>query len=525
MIVTERVEQYGVFEGWFRGDPGQAHPYRDIQATATMSAPDGREHNIALFWYGEDVWGLRYSPDQSGTWAYHVRSDFAPLNGLNGRFECLPGRRTGGLQPMPGYPMHLQTQDGTPVWLMGDTCWRAFATNTDKGLDRRSVLHYLDERAAQGFNYIHADLMSGADVPSGQDPFLDYACEQLNTAYFAEVDARVRAMNARGITAGLVLAWSRGADSWSSFADDEARLRYARYIVARYSAMDVVFIVAGEWDLAGAEYVGRYERIGQAMRDADPHGRMRAIHAGREGTVERFGAQDWMSFSDYQQMYRAPYHREAAPEERRSLYNHLLKPRIHGKPVVNGEYAYYLRDMSSDRSYWREPVPGVDKQHSHTRDSFRRASWVLAMAGGYFVSGFGTTYFGGWRNAGPFDVDDPRNDPAESDLATLAALFRSLEWWRLMPADALVRTMEGQAYCLAELGCQYLVYAEGAFSLELTLDGEPETRYEILRVDPREGTREALGLVVGDAPVALVCPDRQDWAFIVRAVRSPDTSI
>ncbi|MHB1317552.1 MAG: apiosidase-like domain-containing protein [Anaerolineae bacterium] len=523
MIVAEPVERYGVFECWFRGGAGQDHPYRDVCATAMLCAPDGREHSIALFWFGDDVWGLRFSPGQTGTWTFSVHCGHEPLNGLNGRFECVPGQRTGGFQPMAGYPGHLQSQSGNPVWLMGDTFWRAFATNIDKRLDRLSVLRYLDERAAQGFNYVHADLMSGADVPSEQDPFLDYAGEQLSTSYFAEVDVRVRAMNARGITAGLVLAWSRGADSWSSFASDEARLRYARYIVARYSAMDVVFIVAGEWDLAGAEHAARYERIGQAMRDADPHGRMRAIHAGRERTVERFGAQDWMSFGDYQQMYRAPYDREATTEERRSLHNHLLKPRIHGKPVINGEYAYYLRDMSSDRSYWREPVPGVDKQHSHTRDSFRRASWVLAMAGGYFVSGFGTTYFGGWRNAGPFDVDDPRNDPAEQDLAHLAELFRSLTWWRLMPADALVWTAEGQAYCLAELGCQYLVYVEGASSVELTRDGEPETRYEILRFDPREGTRETLGLAEGEDPAVLVCPDRQDWAFVVRAVRSTDT--
>jgi hypothetical protein len=286
--------------------------------------------------------------------------------------------------------------------------------------------------------------------------------------------------------------------------------------------MDVVFIVAGEWDLAGAEHVARYERIGEAIRDADPHGRLRAIHAGRERTVERFGAQDWMSFGDYQQMYRAPYDREATPEERRSLHKHLLGPRIHGKPVVNGEYAYYLRDMSADRSYWREPVPGVDKQHSHTRDSFRRASWVLAMAGGYFVSGFGTTYFGGWRNAGPFDVDDPRNDAAEQDLSHLAELFRSLAWWRLAPADALVHTTEGQAYCLAELGCQYLVYVEGTLSVALTLDGEPGAHYEVIRVDPREGTREVLNVEEQSDPIVLSAPDRQDWAFLLRAVPSPD---
>jgi hypothetical protein len=368
--------------------------------------------------------------------------------------------------------------------------------------------------------------MGGAGIDGGQRVFQDWAGERPNAAYWREVDARVRAMNARGIAAGMVLAWSRGTESWAAFASDEACLRYARYVVARYSAMNVVFIVAGEWDLDGEQDAARYAAIGEAIAAADPHGRLRAIHAGRGHTVERFAGQPWMSLGDYQQMYRAPRDREATADERRSLHNHLLAPRVHAKPVVNAEYAYYLRDMSNDRWYGPEPVAGVDKEHSHTRVSFRRASWVLAMTGGYFVTGFGTTYYGGWRNDGPFDVDDPRNDPAEQDIAFLAGVFRALPWWRLEPMDALVQTPEGHAYALAELGRTILVYCEGTPHVDLLIDGEPGTDYDVTRYDPRTGTATALGpavpTVLATAPAAtgrisLPCPDRDDWAFLVRA--------
>jgi len=60
------------------------------------------------------------------------------------------------------------------------------------------------------------------------------------------------------------------------------------------------------------------------------------------------------------------------------------------------------------------------------------------MAGGYFVTGFGLTYFGGWRDTGIFDVDDPKYDEAEEDLTSIKDFFTNLEWWKLNPADCLV---------------------------------------------------------------------------------------
>ena len=57
--------------------------------------------------------------------------------------------------------------------------------------------------------------------------------------------------NAKGAKVGLVLAWAdkgRNPNSWRAFPSQEARLRYARYIAARYGAYDVYFIVVGEWN-------------------------------------------------------------------------------------------------------------------------------------------------------------------------------------------------------------------------------------------------------------------------------------
>jgi hypothetical protein len=420
---------------------------------------------------------------------------------------------------MPGHPFHFAYQNGAPCWLMGDTGWRAFATDAASDLDRESVLHYFDVRASQGFNYVHVDLMGGAGIDGQQQVLFDFEQERLNPGFFHEVDARLDYMNTRGITCGLLPAWSRGAESWESLISDEARLRFARYLVARYSAMDVVFIVAGEWDLLGREHKDTYLAIGQEIMRTDPHQRLRGIHACRSRSVQEFATEPWISFGDYQQLYCAPHDRESTAPERAGLHHHLLGPRVHGKPVINAEYAYYLRQMGTDHSYHRSVIHGVDKPHSHSRASFRRASWALAMAGGYFVSGFGTTYFGGWRELGNFDVDTPKNDVAESDLANLKRFFTDLEWWRLQPMDHLVRPNAGKAYCLAELERTFVVYCEGSRRVALNLPTDTERpggrRWRLRRYDPRQGSHHDLERVVEDEQIVLWPPDDQDWAFVV----------
>ncbi|MBN1672102.1 MAG: DUF4038 domain-containing protein [Kiritimatiellae bacterium] len=522
-----QVERFGIFEQTLEAAGSFANPYAEIRADATLTRPDGSAWKIPLFWDGARRWKLRVSPDTIGDWSVEIRSSDTGLHGTRRAFRCNPSSLHGGIMPMPGYPYHFQHQDGTPFWFFGDTGWRCFADNAEKALNRESVCHYFDVRAGQGFNYVHVDIMGGGGIPGEQPVFTDMDAERINPDFFNEVDHRLRYMNGKGLTCGLVFGWQRGNPAWEAFSNDEARLRYARYLVARYSAFNVVLIVAGEWDQCGIDKKPRCQAIGREVMQWDPHGRMRAIHPCGKSTVEEFAFEPWMSFGDYQQMYEAPNGEEATPQQRDALRRALLTTRRHNKPVVNSEYAYYLRHMGGDHSYFsRQPLPGVDKPHSHTRDSFRRASWVLAMAGGYFVSGFGSTYFGGWRDLDVFSVDDPRYDEAEQDLVRIRQFFSAFEWWKLEPADCLVWGMRKArekaesngafAYCLADIGRTYVVYAEGHQSVSLDLGGAPAGTWTVSRFDPRSGAREELEAHEGIGPVSLTAPSREDWVFLVK---------
>ena len=164
--------------------------------------------------------------------------------------------------------------------------------------------------------------------------------------------------------------------------------------------------------------------------------------------------------------------------------------------MVNSEYAYYLRDRDGDGK--------TDKSNSTDVDSIRHATWDIVMAGGYFVTGFGTTYFGGNRDPGPFDVDVAKNDVWEDDLRHVRSFFADLEWWRLQPSDELItaevergpdRSLKWLAlppavayWALADPGRLYLVYVRGhAGRFNLSLGSRPGGKLRDLAIRSPHG--------------------------------------
>ncbi|MBN1640685.1 MAG: DUF4038 domain-containing protein [Anaerolineae bacterium] len=524
-----QIPRFGQLGHVYQHTGQYANPYVAIDAAAELVAPGGGRRRIPLFWDGEDTWRLRFSPDQVGVWRWTTHSEDAGLDGQSGACVVVPSGLQGSIGPMAGYPHHLQRADGSPFWFLGETAWSLYVDSVEQGHDRAAAERHIAARAAQQFNVFHSMLLSELGWGNcGGDPFVggDLAAQQINPAYWQEVDRRLATLNDSGIVGGLVLAWGRkrGDDrepfAWDRFTNQAAKERYARYVAARYSAYDVYFVVAGEWNASTRDrdhdvVRGEYVAIGEALRKADPHGRMIGIHPGTGGVhdVREFNhAAGWMSFGDYQQNYVA-------------LNAEVIASRRCGKPVINAEYAYYLRDADEDGV--------VDKPNSQTLDAIRHATWDIVMGGGYAVSGFGSTYLGGARNAGPFDVDAPRNDDWEAQVQHAPALFRSLDWWRLSPRNDLLRAAVARSderqiagrpappvrtyWCLAEPGKAYVLYVRGMETpVVLSLDAPPG-RYALRQFDPRSGAWSDLGALAGRSAYAYRPPDAADWVVVLRA--------
>ncbi|MBN1465479.1 DUF4038 domain-containing protein [candidate division KSB1 bacterium] len=531
VIMAAEIERYGLFETSFQAKGQYANPFTDLDAEAKVLRPDSAIWTVPLFWDGGQTWKLRVSPDLPGEWSFTIRSKDAGLDGQSAFFRCAPSDRHGSIQPMAGYAHHFSRQDGTPFLFWGDTAWGLFLDDEGEELDRTAVLHYIEKRAAEGVNVIHAMLLSEAGWGnSGGAPFFDLAAARLNPAYWQEVDVRLQHLNENDIIGGLVLAWGdkrrREPWAWRMFADVEMRQRYARYIAARYGAFAVYFIIAGEWhaeirtreDASEAQVKREFIDIGDVLAAADAHDRMIAIHPMIEhGSVREFNAADWMSFADYQQNYA-------------HLHERILQSRSVDKPVVNSEYGYYLRDANGDGQ--------VDKDNS-TPDAMRFATWDILMAGGYPVTGYGTTYMGGHRDPGPFNPDDPRNDIWTRHYHIARTLLARLHWWKLQPIDEAIScpqprgqdhrlefaTSTGKVklrcppqttyWLLAEPGRHYLLYARGV-TKEMTIDLVPSTNgYRAQLYDPRTGDLTKVDRGLEPASLRWTPPDEQDWVLWV----------
>jgi hypothetical protein len=323
---------------------------------------------------------------------------------------------------------------------------------------------------------------------------------------------------------GLVLAWGdkerREPYAWSKFPNTQARERYARYIAARYSAYHVYFLVSGEWHAEIRTPEGTSEEairqefisLGNVLMSADPHGRMIGIHPmTSHGSVREFNSAAWMSFGDYQQNYD-------------ELHQRILLSRPHGKPVVNSEYAYYLRDQNGDGR--------PDKENSTSVGAIRHATWDIVMAGGYVVSGFGTTYFGGNRHPGPFDVHAASNKDWEAQIGHVKKLFLSLEWWKLQPADDLLACPKARSgdrqelgrvappertyWCLADPGQTYVLYLRGLtepVELKATLSGHGS--FTAQEYNPVTGEFKPANLDLNSTPLRYRPPHRNDCVLVI----------
>ena len=520
------VPRFCVFEREFVQTAKGGNPYTDVEATATFTDPSGKSRSIPLFWDGGATWRVRFSPDVEGRWTWSTKSADVGLT-QGGEFVCVASKLHGAIRAMKDAPHHFEYQDGTPYFPVGDTFWLAMAKEPAEKLDRAAVFHYVDLRAKQGFNWVQSAVLR-AGGNEGGEPFGELAKETLRPEYFQECDARVKYMNERGITMMLFLMWGgQNPVTWNKFPSDEACLRFARYATARYAAYNVAFCASGEWNKWYEKNIDAKRdpkddvrdlmlRIGKQIAAADPHGRMVALHVGSGIAYTReFAPEAWMSFGDFQQNYW-------------NLHQEILNGWKHNKPLVNAEYAYFLRDQDGDGK--------VDKNNSATIDDIRHATWDVAMAGGYAITGFGTTYNGGHRDPGPFDPDAAKDKPCEQQFPLVRTILGSVDWWKLTSADELVTAKEPRGqdvmadpnkrtesdyvrppltmyWCLAEAGKIYVVYARGVKDcVELRA---PEGAYKVTRFDPRTGERTAAADATGPV-VKLTVPDGQDWVWVVR---------
>jgi hypothetical protein len=118
---TEAVPRYGILELSFQHNGTYENKFFDVDLTAVFVSPDGTEHHIRGFFYGGDLWKVRFRPDRLGIWNYTYT--FASTGGFrrqaSGVFRCLTSDEDGPVQRNPENPFRWVFANGRPFFPVG----------------------------------------------------------------------------------------------------------------------------------------------------------------------------------------------------------------------------------------------------------------------------------------------------------------------------------------------------------------------------------------------------------------------
>jgi hypothetical protein len=516
----EEAAQWTVFETSFTSASKYQNPFQDVAVTVDFTAPDGRILTEEAYWDGENTWRVRFSPEQTGEWTYRTRASHPEdkgLDGQTGKFRCVPYTGTNVLYEHGSIRVaqngrYLEQADGTPFFWLSDTAW-----NGALKADHASWETYLSDRKKKQFTvvqFVTTQWIAGAGNAEARLAYEGRESITIDPVFFQWMDERVQAVNEHGLVAAPVLIWTAPWSPYSKFLNpgnalpDDQVIRLARYMVARYGAYQVIWILAGDGDYRGDE-AERWKRIGKAVF-ADNPARLATIHpTGHQWVAGDFGREPWFSFIGYQSGHGD------GPDDLKWITQgppsvSWNAPPIH--PIINLEPNY--EDHISYFSHQRFDAHAVR----------RAAYWSLLVSPPAGVT-YGAHGIWGWDShpALPMNhfgsgVARPWSDaislPGSTDMAHLMTLFSSLQWWTLHPDPSLIANQPGDkdpsAFVTAaksENNDWALLYFPLGQAVTLRPD-QLEGSILVRWFNPRSGNWGATLPLTGRS---LTPPDSEDW--------------
>lgn len=514
-----------------------ANPYADIPVggnedhlkvrfEGVSGEATGKVYTLTGFWKGGKEWRVNFTAPYAGKWRYSTVSRDRGLNGRKGSFEVLPWSeeekkanpvRHGHIVVMkegPGAGRFFQYSDGTPFLWVGDTWWNW----TNKNIRPETFKRLVDNRAEKGFTI--GQLFVPGNGWGRPSSILDATYSKLDTAHANRVEDMIRYANSKGITVWVHGWWSR--ENMDKNIGPEKIMRWLRYLVHRFGAYNVVWVLAGEYNMYnyGGLPLSFWNELGTMVKNEDPYQRIVSVHntppfwdggadAPQWGTGEVIHGEAWADYNQVQ-VGHGKYANEMVPYVITSEYGR--KP---ARPVVVTEPWYEFIEGSAS---------GMD---------VRFAAWSAILSGAA-----GHTYGGGhvWLASTPEAPGGPGSWPYEKSferttweyegavsMKHLADFFRNIEWWKMSPHPELVQEYP-QPFCLADPGKEYILYLRYSGTAKLRLDGNAASgSYKYRWLKPGTGKYTEERSVKGKDVLTFNCPegypsvvDYSDWVLHVR---------
>ncbi len=456
------------------GDPNPFAVAFDVMFTA----PDGRAFLAPGFYDGDgqggmdgDVWKVRFSADQNGTWSWYTQSPEPKLNGLGGKFLVVDPPvdapdlyRLGRLEYVG--ERYLKFREGG-YWIKAGADepenWLGRAFGLDDWEAKKRQVDYL---ASVGVNSIYVMTHTlggdGNDVwpwaGSTPEEAKRYA-DRFDPAKLAKWRDFFEYAQRKGLVIHLVL---EDDSAWTGYD----HTLYYRQIVARFGDLPALYFNLCE------EYNESYT-LSEALAyldllgTLDPYDHPRAIH---NVNVPR------------------PDYVDAQSVQMSSIQTLPLKPE-----TLNRLAGWWVAaPLARNR-------PPLVVSFDEARPAQSRGSWWAVFLGG-----------GVWESILPVQAGYSEFGPQWRQLGLARRFMESIPAHRMFPANHLVTA--GKAFCLARPGEVYALYLPAGG--EVTLELPAGNRYRLQWFDPRAVAvtpwTEAVEIAGGSQTLA--APGPGDWA-------------
>ncbi len=524
----EPVTRWIAHEIVLHGERPRSAPFWDVDVRVELKAPSGRSVVVDAFWDGDRTWRARLRLDEPGRWRWRSTStdpDDGGLHGQGGELECAAYE---GANPVYVHgPVRvadngtsLAHADGTPFLWIGDTAWNGLIRSDPADWER-----YLETRRAQGFSAIQffsTQWRALATDPAGEPSFVETDRFAPNPTFFRRLDPKVEAIARHGLLgyAIVVLSLYEDEPGWAWPAGQ--LVRFARWLRARWGGYHISWTLAGDGGFTGRPAAERFWPIGRAAYSDPPEPLVTMHPRGWTWVGSEFRDEAWVTFLSYQSCHSDLPEKVRWLPDGDAVRDWRTAP---AKPIINLEPNY-------------EDHPSYDTGIRFTAHEVRRASyWSLLVTPTAGVS-YGHYSLWAWASepepvgqgirSQATEMLEPwcrvLDTPGARSMTVVRRYLESGEWWRLRPAQEMLRDQPGDADVLrfvtaacTDDGRWIAAYTPLGGSIRLA---RPATEGRNARwFDPRTGTwHGAVGKPdeSGDAMV-FDAPDDDDWVLDLRA--------
>jgi len=486
---SPRIGQWGRFEVSAVNPRPYADPYAHVTFHVAYTAPSGKVVKSWGFYDGQDIWRIRFMPDQVGTWQYDA--SFSDGNvGVKGTFECVPSDLLGMISTYEENPIWFGYKGGKAVLVrslhVGD---RFFADSNNpitgetwNGQRRKA---FLDWAQAQGYNmlsiashYLNRD-SKGRGKGWNTPDLWDVQTQQPNPREYQRMERILDDLASRRIIM-YPFAGFFGRDSDFPREDTKQEL-YIRYTLARLgSYWNLMFLVGGpEPRLKGNPYLreDQINRLGRRIKELDVFGHLLSVH--NPTGDDQFRDADWTSYGVLQ-----------GPKtlDRKRLSAGLLNNHHATKPLYAQE------------TLW----PGNLHHPKYSPDDIRKNAYVMIQSGATInfgdMNGDSSSGFSG-------TMDLSQKVQSRHDIVKAVwDFFECVPFHRMKPRQDLV----DNGYCLAEPGRQYLVYLESRGAVNVRVQSGT---YQVKWINARD-TKDVRDGGTTTTGQALVSPQDMDDSLL-----------